>query len=511
MPTLSITGTGNFSIPKNANQTMTALAISGTYSGLTFTVLGSFDSINFGNIAVINRSSETLTAGGTGLTPSNNSTYLLDVPSNGMTEIQINVSAVTGTPLLTMNSGNWNPPVQTINTTGSIINSSAPTVITATSTGAFVVGPNGSTNPTLNVNTNTASAATGVTVVSAAGGSGVEIQATSSSTNEAMNIDAKAAANIVLAGQASTATGVQIGSATSAANCVATVYSSNATAFQVGPNGSTNPTFVVNSATASAATGLKVTGAAATGGVAMQVISSSTVEALTIDAKAGAAITLGGAAASATGVNIGSATSAANVVATVYSSNATAFQVGPNGSTNPSFLVNTNTASAATGVKITSAAAGAGVLLAAISSSTVESIKVDGKSTGGVYLNRVALQSLVTGVTLTSATGKQSYTTGDVTAANWLGGIVSLTGTTGGGTVTLPSGAGMSTAMPLTPATGDSFTTLFANPGTTTLTITGTTGTTVIGTAAIGTLKNAWLEWVETGSNAWSIYVTCSA
>lgn len=63
-----------------------------------------------------------------------------------------------------------------------------------------------------------------------------------------------------------------------------------------GPNGSTNPTFQVNGATASAATGVKVTGAAAAGGVAVAAISSGTNESMTIDAKGSGTITLNGTA-----------------------------------------------------------------------------------------------------------------------------------------------------------------------------------------------------------------------
>lgn len=67
----------------------------------------------------------------------------------------------------------------------------------------------------------------------------------------------------------------------------------NANAFAVGPNGSTNPTFQVDTSTASAATGVKVKSAAAAAGVTISVISSGTDENLTFDAKGAGTITFG--------------------------------------------------------------------------------------------------------------------------------------------------------------------------------------------------------------------------
>lgn len=64
-------------------------------------------------------------------------------------------------------------------------------------------------------------------------------------------------------------------------------------AFAVGPNGATNPTLLVDTNTASAATGLEITGAAAAGGVDLTVISSGTNENLTINAKGSGTIGIG--------------------------------------------------------------------------------------------------------------------------------------------------------------------------------------------------------------------------
>lgn len=99
----------------------------------------------------------------------------------------------------------------------------------------------------------------------------------------------------------------------SAATVAQTITSNSATALAVGPNGTTNPTFSVNSNTASAATGLTVIGAAAAGGVALTVISSGTNENLAINAKGSGTISLQATATG--GVTIGSATGRAVVIA----------------------------------------------------------------------------------------------------------------------------------------------------------------------------------------------------
>lgn len=205
--------------------------------------------------------------------------------------------------------------------------------ITDAANNALVVGPNGAINPVFNVDGSVGSAATGLNIQGQAAGSGLPLQVISSGTNEALTIDAKAAALITLAGAASTATGVQVGSTTSKANAKLTVFSSNATAFQVGPNGATNPTLLVNSNTASAATGLKITGAAAAAGVAALVITSGTNENLTIDAAGSGTIKLNGVSgtgnvlsstgflvnASASGGGVGYATGSGGAVTQITS------------------------------------------------------------------------------------------------------------------------------------------------------------------------------------------------
>lgn len=67
---------------------------------------------------------------------------------------------------------------------------------------------------------------------------------------------------------------------------------------------------------------------------------------------------------------------------TQTSASATAFESGPNGSTNPVFRLVNNVASQATGVQITGNAAGSAVILETISSAASESLIIRPKSTG---------------------------------------------------------------------------------------------------------------------------------
>lgn len=71
-------------------------------------------------------------------------------------------------------------------------------VLSTASATALTVGPNGTTNPVLQVDASTASQATGVSIKGAAAGSPPIIAATSSATNENISIFAKGTGNVVL-------------------------------------------------------------------------------------------------------------------------------------------------------------------------------------------------------------------------------------------------------------------------------------------------------------------------
>lgn len=131
------------------------------------------------------------------------------------------------------------------------------------------------------------------------------------------------------------------------------------------------------------------------------------------------------------------------------------------------------------------------------------------RMSGTVAIPAWTLMAAPVGTKTVAAMGTTQNST--PTAAQLLGGLVTQTGQTGAGTVTLPTGTLLSTAV-VGVAVGASFSTTFQNlGGGQTLTITGDTGSTVIGTAAVPSGKGATLLFVNTGTNTWNVYVTVSA
>ena len=73
-------------------------------------------------------------------------------------------------------------------------------ILSTNSANALTVGPNGSTNPSLNVDASTASAATGLNIKSAAAGGGLAVSTTSSGGSENFKLDAKGSGTMTLGG-----------------------------------------------------------------------------------------------------------------------------------------------------------------------------------------------------------------------------------------------------------------------------------------------------------------------
>ncbi len=121
------------------------------------------------------------------------------------------------------------------------------------------------------------------------------------------------------------------------------------------------------------------------------------------------------------------------------------------------------------------------------------------------------LPQLYTGVHTGAVASLGTTQNSTPTAAQLLGGFVTQTGQTGAGTVTLPTGTLMSAAVSGV-AVGDNFQCIFANlGGSENLVITAATGMAVVGNGTVPSGKNAILNFVNTGTNAWSCYVTVSA
>lgn len=297
-----------------------------------------------------------------------------------------------------------------------------------------------------------------------------------------------------------------------------TITAASANALTVGPNGTTNPTFNVDTSVANAATGLNIKSAAAGSRVALSVLSSGSNESISIDPLGTGNILLSALVAGSTGVQVGGSASVATAVLNVKSSSANAFTVGLNGSTNPAIQVDASTASMATGLKIKSLAAGSGLNLSVITPGTNEQLKVDAAgsgaisigstSTGQVSIGRGSAKPTISSSTISSLGTAQNSTP---TAAQLVGGVVTQTSSTGAGTVTLDNGTNISAAIAGV-TVGDTFECTFANlGGGQTLTLTSATGATVIGNGAVPTGKNANLTFVNTGANTWNVYVVVSA
>lgn len=137
----------------------------------------------------------------------------------------------------------------------------------------------------------------------------------------------------------------------------------------------------------------------------------------------------------------------------VTSSSANAMAVGRQGTTNPAFLVATNTASSATGLQVTAAAAAGGLAVAVISSGANENLTVDAKGSGTITLGGTSTGNivLVRAVTLSATLGVTGATT--LSAALTYGGVTLSNAVTGTGNMVLsasPTFTGTVTAAAIT-------------------------------------------------------------
>jgi hypothetical protein len=260
-----------------------------------------------------------------------------------------------------------------------------------------------------------------------------------------------------------TFTGTVVGTTTN-------ITSTSATAFTVGTNGTTTPIFTVDDSTASAVAGLKLTGAATGGTVALAATDSGSNTNLSIDAKGSGTITIAGTSTGAitltrattmsaaltyggvtlsnsvTGTGsmvlsagptftgtVTTATLAVGGTETVTSSSATSVTVGPNGSTNPVWQVDSSTGTQAAGLKLTGATSAGTVALAVISSGSNANLSIDAKGSGTIQLGGTSTGA----ITLTRAT--------TLSAALTYGGVTLSNAVTGTGNMVLSSSPSITT------------------------------------------------------------------
>lgn len=155
-------------------------------------------------------------------------------------------------------------------------------VITVSSANAFAVGPNGTTNATLNVVTNVASAATGLSITGNAAGSGVTLTALSSGTDESILLAPKGTGSVSASSSAITS-----GNLVSIAASGTTAASNTKTALSVATSGanatSTQTTYgaqISNTSTGTSSTnvGLAVGASGGTSNAGLRVVSGTTAQ-----------------------------------------------------------------------------------------------------------------------------------------------------------------------------------------------------------------------------------------
>lgn len=211
--TISATGEANGLLlaigNKATDNTRVRVGFSGTFTSVVVAIRGRLRGLSgYYPLRAVNPASSAVIPDSTNVSLTDSTNASVEVDASGCDYVEVWV--VSGTPTaLTVEAYQFAAPSPLLNVTNMTVSGTqtytgASTVNVASAT-AFVVGPNGTTNPTLKVDTNTASAATGVSITGAAAAGGVAVAVLSSGTNEALKIDAKGSGTITLNG---TGTGV---------------------------------------------------------------------------------------------------------------------------------------------------------------------------------------------------------------------------------------------------------------------------------------------------------------
>lgn len=183
------TATSSSEVLRRCNQVIFAI-YSAAYSGAGVKLWLKTPGGQWVNIAVQDMTQNTSVSAGQ-INPGANATVLWGAmfPKGMFIDAKISLEAISaGTPTVELNAGegsssDWfSLPIAIAST---------PQTITSANANALAVGPNGTTNPTLEVDASTSSAATGLKVKSAAAASGLAISVISSGTNENGTLDAK--------------------------------------------------------------------------------------------------------------------------------------------------------------------------------------------------------------------------------------------------------------------------------------------------------------------------------
>ena len=104
MKSVSISAPAVTLLAKRPTDTVSTLTVSGAYTGLSMLVVGAVDGSTPFNMGCINKATGGWVAGGTAITPVDGSAAAFTVPSENCQAIGFNITAVTGTVIVSKNS-----------------------------------------------------------------------------------------------------------------------------------------------------------------------------------------------------------------------------------------------------------------------------------------------------------------------------------------------------------------------------------------------------------------------
>ena len=254
---ISATGTINF-LTKASTDTTTLVAVSGTFTTLSFTFNGTLDGTNWFPIPALTEAKAAIVTGTVTVTDSTVTAWR--IPSDGLVGIQVSTTGpATGTANFTFQSGSF---------VGSGFQANAGTSFTSTfidtnSAVALNIGPTNATSVAITPNTTVAGTlgVTGATTLAAVSATSITATGTVALTNNMTITDAK---NVVLA----SGTGTKIGTATTQKlgfyNATPVVQPAASVDVTTGAAGSTTNVFLNTTFTGAAGTAAYTIGGIAT-------------------------------------------------------------------------------------------------------------------------------------------------------------------------------------------------------------------------------------------------------
>lgn len=103
--TTTTTGAQTLTLSKFPSEGVVSILVSGTYTGLSYTLQGTFDGTNYVPIMGVNNSTGIAVSGATANTPADDAEVSFTVPNAiNLTAVRLNVTALTGATSLVVKS-----------------------------------------------------------------------------------------------------------------------------------------------------------------------------------------------------------------------------------------------------------------------------------------------------------------------------------------------------------------------------------------------------------------------